>query len=260
MKYLQSRVQQFMPLATKRSSIALSETSLSLDFPHRLFTPEHYEPNYAYPLVIWLHSQDSSEYELDSVMPHLSIRNYVALAIRGPRASQVKERCFRWGKSTSAMTTVEDYVLQAIKATSEHISFDRRKVFLMGVGAGGTLAQWLGMRNSQNFAGVVSFHGGFPRRSDTLVHWKAARKLPVLMTYGESSELCDADEVCRSLRNVHSAGLRYQFAQFATGDDLDTGMTSCANQFMMNLVADRSNESTSAPLLEAHASARFDKN
>jgi hypothetical protein len=34
-------------------------------------TPEYYKKRYDYPLLIWLHSQDSSEYGLGSVMPHL---------------------------------------------------------------------------------------------------------------------------------------------------------------------------------------------
>ncbi|MBU6387985.1 MAG: hypothetical protein KGS49_18735, partial [Planctomycetes bacterium] len=51
----------------------------SIGFPHRLFVPEHYESGYAYPLLVWLHSDHSSEYELDSVMHSLSMRNYAAV-------------------------------------------------------------------------------------------------------------------------------------------------------------------------------------
>ncbi len=236
MNRLQSRVQTYLHTAKSTTRKPISDKPLALDFSHRLFTPEHYEKSYQYPLLIWLHSNDSSEYELDSVMPHVSLRNYVGLAIRGPQASPCNDRRFQWGNSTTNVAVAEELVLQAIDAASEKLSINRSKVFLAGHGAGGTLAQWIGLRHSQQVAGVVSIHGGFPRRSKSLVRWKLARKLPVLLMYGEHSELCNSDEVCRSLRHVHSAGLAYRFAQFPATDELDTAMADTANRFMMELV------------------------
>ena len=241
MNRLQTRAQTLLNPSKKR--IPLVDKPLSLDFPHRLFTPEKYEAGYDYPLIIWLHSHNSSEYELDGVMPHLSLRNYVALAIRGPQVSRANDRRFQWGKTPSAMALSEELILQAMDATSNKLSINRRKIFLMGHGEGGTLAQWLGLRHSQRIAGVVSIHGGFPHRAKCLTQWKRARSLPVLFMYGERSELCDTDEVCRSLCHVHSAGLSYHFAQFPTGDDLDTSMADTANRFMMELVVGQASSS-----------------
>jgi len=241
MNRLQTRAQTLLHKAKKPTRNPIPDKPLKLDFPHRLFTPEHYEKGYEYPLVVWLHSHDSSEYELDSVMPHLSLRNYVAIAIRGTQASQCNERRFQWGNSNTSMAVSEELVLQAIDAASNKLSINRSKIFLAGHGVGGTLAQWIGLRNRQRFAGVVSIHGGFPRRSKSLVQWKLARKLPVLFMYGEQSELCDTDDVCRSLRQVHSAGLAYRFAQFPTNDGLDTAMAESANRFMMELITGQTN-------------------
>src|SRR5215475_6844861 len=53
------------------------------DDNHALFAPLHYEANYAYPLLIWLHGGGDSEHQLRRVMPHISLRNYVAVAPRG---------------------------------------------------------------------------------------------------------------------------------------------------------------------------------
>ncbi len=260
MNRLQSRAQTLLPTFTKQNIRRISDNPLSLEFPHRLFAPEHYETGYAYPLVIWLHSHDSSEYELDCVMPHLSLRNYVALAIRGTQSSRTNARRFRWEKSVSAMAVSEELVLQTIKAISEKLSINSQKIFLAGHGVGGTLAQWIGLRHSQHFAGVISIHGGFPRRSKSLVQWKLARQLPVLFMYGQQSELCDTDEVCRSLRHVHSAGLQYRFSQFATGDEFDTAMADAANRFMMDLVVDQTSVGLVESMYENQASVGFDEN
>ncbi len=260
MNRLQSRVQSHFQTATKRACFRLPEESLTLGFHHRLFTPEHYEEGYAYPLVIWLHSHGSSEYELDGLMPHLSIRNYVAVAIRATQLSESNEQRFLWGNSSTAMAVAEEMVLQTIKAVPNKISINRQKIFLAGHGVGGTVAQWIGLRNSHALAGVVSIHGGFPRRPKSLVQWKAARRLPVLFMYGQQSELCDTNEVCRSLRHVHSAGLRYQFAQFPAGDDLDTAMTDTANRFMMDVVVEKPENAFSESSYEEQAAVRFDEN
>jgi phospholipase/carboxylesterase len=248
MNRLQSRVHTFLHQAKKTTRKPIPDKPLTLDFPHRLFTPEHYEKNYAYPLLIWLHSHDSSEYELDSVMPHVSLRNYVAIAIRGPHASPSNERRFQWGSTHTCTAVAEELVLQAIDSASEKLSINRSKVFLAGHGAGGTMAQWIGLRHSQRVAGVVSIHGGFPRRSKSLVQWKLARKLPVLFMYGEQSELCDTDEVCRSLQHAHSAGLKYRFSQFPASDELDTAMADTANRFMMELVTGQPDSSMQAAI------------
>ena len=47
---------------------------------HSFFVPLHYEPNYAYPLLVWLHGPGESHSALKQVMPHVSMRNYVGVA------------------------------------------------------------------------------------------------------------------------------------------------------------------------------------
>src|SRR4051812_40444760 len=58
-------------------------SSQSSAFAYQLLAPVHYEPNYAYPLLIWLHSAGDDQRQLRRVMPHVSLRNYVAVGPRG---------------------------------------------------------------------------------------------------------------------------------------------------------------------------------
>ena len=55
------------------------------DFAHALFAPIHYEPGYAYPLIVWLHGCGGDERQLRQLMPLLSLRNYLAVARAGCR-------------------------------------------------------------------------------------------------------------------------------------------------------------------------------
>ena len=50
---------------------------------HCIVTPLHYERNYAYPLVVWLHGPGGDERQVTRVMPLVSSRNYAAVGPRG---------------------------------------------------------------------------------------------------------------------------------------------------------------------------------
>lgn len=215
------------------------ELPLGLEVPHRFFTPEHFERNYAYPLVIWLHSQDSSEYELDSVMPAISLRNYVGLALRGTHAGN-RPNLYAWGYSQTAYGIVEESVLDALSLAVETFSINPSMVFLAGQGQGGTLAQAIGLRHPERFAGVVSFNGIFPDAQSTLWRWKEARRLPVLSMHSGVAANRQAEQLLRSVRQTYAFGLRYQFAEFVGDDDLNTAMTQAANRFMMGWVTGES--------------------
>src|SRR5580698_11026646 len=74
--------------------------------PCGVFVPENYEPNYAYPLVVWLHDAGRSERDIVDVLPHISMRNYLGLALRGtnpadPRVdNEGRESAgYRWSRS-----------------------------------------------------------------------------------------------------------------------------------------------------------------
>ena len=58
------------------ASFCSSQSTLA----HATFGPQHYEPQYAYPLIVWLHGRGDDERQLLRVMPHVSMRNYVAVA------------------------------------------------------------------------------------------------------------------------------------------------------------------------------------
>ena len=51
---------------------------------YSLFVPLHYEKNYAYPLIVWLHSDGSQSSEIQRIMPHASVRNFVGIAPQSP--------------------------------------------------------------------------------------------------------------------------------------------------------------------------------
>ncbi len=219
-----------------RDLVDLERPSVSLSFAHRIFTPEHYEARYPYPLVIWLHSDQSSEFEIDRVMSKLSLRNYVAIALRGTQVSKSQKRLYDWSHSAHCVALTEECLFESIERISESMSVHPERIFLAGMGKGGTLAQYIGLRHPDRFAGVASINGPFPNMPKSLIRWKEAKSLPILWMHGNGSQSCGSDVMANMLEAVYPAALKVFPVQFASGDELDSQMLAKLNRFMMQIV------------------------
>lgn len=219
------------------------ELFLDTEFPHRLFLPHNFTPSYDYPLVVWLHSDRSSEMELDSVMESLSDQNYIAVAPRANKRSSTKQRLFQWGNSKTDFAFAEEAVCDCIASAKELLPVKTDRVFLAGFGTGGTMAQWIGLQYSNLVAGVVSLSGAMPSLGGSLSNWKTTRHLPVLFSHRRGSSLCSHSDLQNAMRFSHRAGLNYRFSTlwseedtFSEADELSSSMLAVANRFMMGIV------------------------
>jgi phospholipase/carboxylesterase len=198
----------------------------------------HYEPNYAYPLIVWLHGPCDGHLQLRHVMPHVSVRNYVAVApaCREARGSRAEYAEHPWQQDgigiVSAMERVEDAIEQAVGRF--HIA--RHRIFLAGIDQGGTMALRLGMAAPGLFAGVASLGGHFPEGAQPLANLAQARQLPLLIGHGRDSEVYSIDRVCSELRLCHIAGLTLHLRQYPCGHELTTQMLSDLDAWMMEIV------------------------
>ncbi|MCA9132391.1 MAG: hypothetical protein KDA45_04530 [Planctomycetales bacterium] len=219
-----------------------------------LFGPERYEPRYQYPLVVWLHSCHSAERELESVMPELSLQNYVACAPRGTVACDPCGKRFRWGKSPAATAIAEEVVFDAIAQASGQFSVAPERIFLAGFGGGASMAWRLALRYPGRFAGVVAICGEFPSHDQPLSNIENARELPTLWMYGADSTNCGVQQVCDALPVMHSASLSVDIRQYPCGNELLSNMLSDMNGWLMERV-------TSQPAnLETVAEESFSRN
>src|SRR5687768_10528752 len=82
------------------------------DVPCALFAPLHYESNYAYPLLVWLHGLEDDENQLKRLMPLLSMRNYVGVAPRGTVTLRRQGRTrplYAWGDSPADVALAQQH-------------------------------------------------------------------------------------------------------------------------------------------------------
>ncbi|MDR2756403.1 MAG: dienelactone hydrolase family protein [Planctomycetaceae bacterium] len=252
-KALRSSEQLALELDFARISHQSNTTSQS--HPHVLFSPIHYEPGYAYPLLVWLHGSGGDERQVMRIMPEISMRNYVAVAPRGltisgssnppPPTPTTKfdvysiiqnhsKECYDWINTDAKLAEIEQRVFDCIAIAKERCNIASNRIFLAGFGNGGTMALRLALLYPESFAGVASLDGAFPTNDRLLHRWETARLLSVFLAVGESDNKISPESVCRVLELLHTAGITVKFREYAQG--LSHSMLQDFNRWIMDIV------------------------
>jgi phospholipase/carboxylesterase len=202
------------------------------------FSPIHYEPNYAYPLIVWLHGHQGEPADLLRVMPWISLRNYVAVAPRGTRWVDAWDpnRGSTWGESPQDLELAVSKIEELIEQTAAEFHIATHRIFVAGSDGGGTMALQLGLRCPHWFAGAISVGGRFPRSHAPLAPLSAARQLPLLLLHGRDSQDYPIDQLCSDLKLLHLAGMRAMVRQYPCGQEVTTAMLSDMNAWIMQQV------------------------
>lgn len=181
--------------------------------PCGVFVPENYEPNYAYPLVVWLHEAGRSERDIVDVLPHISMRNYLGLALRGtapahPRlpGDGIAPASYRWSPSERSRLVFQDELHASVRRLRKDFHIHSERVFLAGAAEGASLAWELFLARPEWFAGVAVFGGRFPWRRRPLRRYRELRGKRVFLAADASAPagLSDAEHLGRLL---YTAGL-----------------------------------------------------
>lgn len=202
---------------------------------YTVFSPVHYEANYAYPLVVWLHGDGDDERQLARIMPLVSMRNYVAVAPRGPSARSDRSG-YDWGASARDVSLAQQCVDDSIAAACERFHIAPKRIFLAGLQCGGTMAFRLGLQQPQKYAGVLSIGGPFPDGDAPLNHLTAARELPLFIAHGRDSTAYPVEKACNELRLFHAAGMSVTLRQYPCAEEVHVQMFPDMDGWIMEQV------------------------
>jgi phospholipase/carboxylesterase len=238
------------PSAHPKSSVArLKRPALHVatprhDSPLCLLAPLHYERNYAYPLLVWLHGPEGDEREVKRVMPLVSLRNYVSVAVRGPATER---RGFGWPETADGILAAESRIDDAVAQARQKFNVHPERIYLAGYGAGGTMGLRLALRRPDRYAGAASLAGQFPAGHAPLSRLAAIRRSRLLIMHCRDSQAYPIDRVCQELALFHSAGLSVTLRQYPCGDELTTQMLSDLDVWLMEQVTGVAAARTSEP-------------
>ena len=222
--------------------ISLTTHDTASETPHTLFSPMHYEPGYAYPLIVWLHGKsNAAERQLMKIMPIVSMRNYVAIAPRGSETVDARQETkqYSWPSSEADVNLAQKRVFDCVQIASEKCNIAKRRVFLAGFDDGGTMAFRIAMQFPRYFAGVISLGGQFPQGRMPLRQLDAVRQMPCLMCVGRDSPVFPPSEAAKQMTLFHTAGMSVTVRQYPCRQELSTNMLEDVNRWIMERIMQR---------------------
>jgi len=211
----------------------------SSDLPVSIFVPQKLEERYAYPLLVFLHSHGEDERQWLSQMMHLSRRNYIGLALRGPHRVVGKNGRpgYGWGRDRRSVSSIEDYALAAIDDVRSRFPINSRKIHLAGFGEGASLALQLGLSSSVQFSAIVAFNGWLPSFPLSLgfgpQRLRGLQTPRVLLGYGPSQN-DDGEKSQEAFRLLDSAGLTVELRRYSSGARLSHAMLRDTDRWLMD--------------------------
>lgn len=186
-----------------------SQLDLGGKMPLWTFLPQAYEPGYAYPLLVFLHGHGQTESQWMRAIPHLSRRNYLGIALRGPHTIIRPNGYlgFGWGRHRRSESAIEDYVLLAIEETRQIVNVHPGRIFIAGVCEGATIAYQLGLSLADRFAGIIAIQGALPAGPLPLARWRGVHRTSVFIGNDSSEPSFDSVAGEDAVRVLTSAGV-----------------------------------------------------
>jgi phospholipase/carboxylesterase len=203
--------------------------------PVRTFLPTGYEPNYAYPLVVFFHGQGGSEVQILKLAPRLSRRNYICIGLRGPQILDVHRGGrlrFGWGDNNQFDSQVEDYVLSAVEQTRRNYHVHSERIYLAGICEGASLAYRFGLQFPDRFAGVIALNGSMPR-GGPLFRLPEVRQLRVFIGHGLANAYTPLSAARNDHRLLYTAGIDVELKSYLTNHRLHPDMMRDLDRWIM---------------------------
>ncbi len=200
------------------------------------FLPLHYTPSYHYPLIVWFHSNGFNENQIDSVMPHISVRNYVGIGIRGTRAADTKGHRFDWHDSPAAVVAAHDATCEAVDEAMRRFRIHPSRIVLAGYREGGTMAQRIALRDPERFAGVISLGGRIPQGGIRNLSQLRRRRMPMLWQWGQHNAQYTEENLKSDCRSAMSIGAEVEIRQYPDDDEMNTVVLGDVDEWIMRRI------------------------
>jgi phospholipase/carboxylesterase len=218
------------------SEVETAEPEVSRRQPLRTFLPTGYEPNYPYPLLVFLHGHGGSDEQILRLAPRLSRRNYVCISLRGPHLLGVRndgEPGYAWGNDGQPDSLVEDYIFRAVEQTRRTYHIHSERIYLAGFCEGAEVAYRLGMLYPDKFGGVISLNGALPRGRGPLLRLPEVRQLKVMIGHGIANPIVPLSLAQADYRLFYTAGLDVQMHTYPATHRLHPHMLRDVNRWIM---------------------------
>lgn len=216
-----------------------SEVQAPERLPVRTFMPTGYEPNYPYPLLVFIHGHGGSEEQILRLAPRVSRRNYICISLRGPHLLGPRpdgRLGYTWGCGGQVGSQIEDYVLGAIEQTRRNYHVHSERIYLAGFCEGASVAYSLALTFPEKIAGIISLNGAMPRQDAPLLRFDAVRRLRVLIGHGIANSVVPLSLAREDYRLLFAAGCNIRMETYLTTHRLHPDMLRDVNRWVMEAI------------------------
>ena len=208
------------------------------DWPVSIYVPERYEEGYAYPLLVWFHSDANDEDQLEEVMSAVSSQNYIGLALRGNRTHEAAGG-FQWDVSSLQFGSVplQDLLHVTTCRLRQAFHVHSQRIFLAGSGYGADAALQMLIQRPDWFAGGILLDPACKSDCRKAERLTGLRGKPVLMSVSRS---CPGDTLARSVeavRILRSAGANVDVELTEQPVDPTSSEARILDHWMMNCIS-----------------------
>ena len=200
-----------------------------------LYLPESYEPNYAYPLILWLHGEGRSESELPGLMEQISPQNYLGLAFRGPVAAAGGFPLgYRWLHSERAVSDFLDPLHETVCLLRQMYHIHSERIFVAGFGSGASFGLQLLLRRPEWLGGAICLGGGLPAMKSPLARFRELAGKKVLLGVGTRDSSSLLGDTASTSRLLHTAGMNVTTRPYEAGHVLTPEILGYVNHWLMD--------------------------
>jgi phospholipase/carboxylesterase len=216
-------------LTAARGTNSLPTLATPVDEPPQLsagdvYIPEAYEPNYAYPLIVWLLDETDHAAELPRRMAQISTRNYFGAALRCtvPAADDL-----------DAFAMLQQRLADLALQVRREFHIHSERIFVAGFDRHGTAALQLCLARPEWLAGAAVLGAPLPEMPRLLQRFRDLRGKRVFLATGEHDAVTSADDLRRTSRLLYTAGLRTCGRVFDAGHEITRSMLVEVDRWVM---------------------------
>ena len=190
-------------------------------------TPDEYEPDKPYPLVVMLHGFGANMQDLAGLAPAISRTGYVYACPNAPIAFDLGGGHLGYGwMSPRGLATPEEVkaAVDLLEGFFEEV-FDQFKVapsqaILMGFSQGGGMTYRCGLVRSDPFAGLAALSSTMPDSEELAPRLPDDRSQQIFVAHGLSDPMVPAERAQDALQFLKGSGYKPEYHEYNMGHEI----------------------------------------
>ena len=190
-------------------------------------TPDAYEPDHRYPMVILLHGFGASMSDLAGLCPAINPDGYVYICPNAPLPVELGPGMvgYAWtppgGASSSEDAQRAEEMLDTLfEEVGEEFRVEPGQVILGGFSQGGMMTYRWGLPNPDRFRGLVALSSRISDADGLRARLPASRSQPIFVAHGRQDSMISIEDAAESRSFLEAEGYSPSYKEYRMGHEI----------------------------------------